>query len=61
MFGLLFGNILIFLLIYYIYRKDCKDIGKENLTIPLFNRFGILIVMEFYFYMLLCVFELIKT
>lgn len=34
----------LFLPFYLIYRKDCKQIGKENLAVPLSERFFIWVI-----------------
>lgn len=39
-------NIPIVLLIYIVYKNDCKDIGKENLAIPIEERLGYLFLYE---------------
>lgn len=35
----IFAQLLLFIPFFYIWRSDCKSIGKENLAVPLKTRF----------------------
>ena len=35
----IFAQILLFAPFFFVWRKDCKSIGKENLAVPLKTRF----------------------
>lgn len=38
-------NAFAYLLVYIIYKMDCREDGKENLVVPLKERFGVLFIL----------------
>lgn len=38
-------NVAAYLLVYIIYKMDCREDGKENLVVPLKERFGVLFIL----------------
>lgn len=41
----IFLQLIIFIPFYFIWKKDCKDIGKENLAVSLGERFIVYLVV----------------
>lgn len=38
-------NAFAYLWVYFVWKMDCRDIGKENLVVPLKERFGVLFML----------------